>query len=125
VLQHGDLVKVGEYYGIVENPEERTVMLGNGLTEVVDEKDWLSVVPLGIRPGSQATANFREFRSIQVLSAALVGNLVVSPEEAIDFVRKLFTRAAKRAEEESRGEEVVQRLVEMVDRLTDLEVTGD
>lgn len=61
-LKAGDLTVTDDgYYGIVKDPKERTIMLGNGLTQIVDEPEWEELRPFPLREGAEAPANFLEF----------------------------------------------------------------
>lgn len=61
-LKAGDLTITDDgYYGIVKSPEERTIMLANGLTQIVSEEEWEELRPLPLREGAESPANFLEF----------------------------------------------------------------
>lgn len=61
-LKAGDLTITDDgYYGVVKDPKEHTIMLGNGLTQVVDEEEWEELRPLPLREGADSPANFFEF----------------------------------------------------------------
>lgn len=64
-MRPGDLVKTSDgYYGIVENIEECTVMLGNGLVQFLSEKEWDDLENLPINDSIQTHANFFELLNL-------------------------------------------------------------
>lgn len=76
-MKAGDLVVVDGYFGIVKDIEERTVMLGNGLTQIVDEDEWATLRPVAMKPGAASPANFFEF-------------LLISQQEPIFNYRRML-----------------------------------
>lgn len=63
-MKAGDLTVVDGYFGIVRDPEERTVMLGNGLTQIVEIDEWNSMRAVPMKPGAKCPANFQELLPI-------------------------------------------------------------
>jgi hypothetical protein len=78
-LKAGDLTVTDDgYYGIVKDPKERTIMLANGLTQIVDEEEWSELRPLPLQEGAESPANFFEF-------------LLISQQETIFNYRRMLS----------------------------------
>ena len=68
-MKAGDLTITDDgYYGIVKDPVERTIMLSNGLTQIVEEEEWSKLRPLPLKDpehwqheSGEVPANFFEF----------------------------------------------------------------